>query len=232
MNQNSLKNFTLFAAICGLLTVITTIGIHSSLFDLGKLDAEQRILLFQNPTYLLNRAWVIIHCLLVLVAMWGFLLIQFKQSPGFVGLGFAFFAVFSFTEIFRQLYALFYINSLRQQHVAATDDGIKEMLQASIDTGLLFGYPLFGMFILAFALGNLCYGISLVGGTKWNRILGYLLIIWSLHSLLNFFNEFWQIGRFSQFTEMFSLVYQPFVRLLIGIWLWQQYQLFKEKYEK
>ena len=110
MNPTSLKNFTLFAAICGLLTVITTIGIHSSLFDLGTLNAAQRIRLFQHPTYLLNRAWVILHCLLVLVAMWGFFLIQFKKSPGFVGLGFIFFAVFSFTEIFRQLYVLFYIN--------------------------------------------------------------------------------------------------------------------------
>ena len=82
MNPISLKNFTQLAAISCFLSVITTIGIHSNLFDLGQLDPAQRMRLFENPTYLWNRAWVIIHCLFVLVAMWGFLLIQFKKSPG------------------------------------------------------------------------------------------------------------------------------------------------------
>lgn len=229
MDTLPIKNFLRFATICCLLTIITTIGIHSSLFDLGQLDAEQRIRLFENPTYLWNRAWVIVHCLLVLVAMWGFLLVQFKKSPGFVGLGFSFFAVFSFTEIFRQLYVLFYINGLRQQHVVALDEGTKEMLQASINTGLLFGYPLFGMFVFAFGLGNLCYGFSLLGKEKIDRILGVILLIWSLHTLLNFFNEFWQLDSFSSFTEIFSLIYQPLARGLTGLWLWRAYQQLKDK---
>ena len=227
MNPIALKNFTRFAAVCCLLTVVTTLGIHSSLFDLGSLDAAQRLRLFQNPTYLFNRAWVMLHCLLVLVAMWGFLLIQFKKSPGFVGLGFSFFAVFSFTEIFRQIYVLFYINGLRQQYVAATDDSVKDMLQASIDSGLLLGYPLFGMFILAFALGNLCYGWSLLREQNLGKVLGFVLLIWSLHSLMNFANQFLQMNWYSSYTEIFSMTYQPFARFLTGLWLWRAYQNLK-----
>jgi hypothetical protein len=103
------KNFLRFASVCCFITVITTLGIHA-FFPNPPANFEERLLLFRNKTYLINRWWVIIHCILVIVAMWGFALVQLKKTPGLTGLGFLFFCVFGIAEITRQMMVLFYIN--------------------------------------------------------------------------------------------------------------------------
>lgn len=211
--------FLLVAIVCCLLSVVTTLGIHSGLFDLGELSFEERIKLFENSTYTANRFWVIVHCLFVLVAMLGFLLIQFKKSPGFTMLGFVFFTVFSFAEIFRQMFVFFYLNNLRRSYLTTDDVAIKEMIQVNIDHAGLIGYALFGLFIVTFALGNICYGISLLGSIKVDRILAYLFLIWGFGNLATFGNEFWKSESLGQFTEYFSIIYQPIMRLLVGLWM-------------
>ena len=62
------KNFIRFASVCCFITVITTLGIHAY-FPNPPASFEDRLLLFRNKMYLINRWWVIIHCLLVIVAM-------------------------------------------------------------------------------------------------------------------------------------------------------------------
>ena len=119
------KNFIRFASVCCFITVITTLGIHAFFPD-PPAGFEERILLFRNTTYLVNRWWVIVHCLLVIVAMWGFALLMFKRMPGLTGLGFLFFCVFGIAEITRQMMVLFYTNVLREQYYTATDAVIKE----------------------------------------------------------------------------------------------------------
>ncbi len=107
--------FLRFAAICCFLTVLTTVGIHA-IFPDPPSDFEQRVLLYRDGYYLLNRWWVVVHCLLVLIAMWGFALIQMRRAAGFAGLGMLFFATFAITEIARQMTVLFYLNPLRAQY--------------------------------------------------------------------------------------------------------------------
>ena len=87
------KTFTRFASICCFASVITTLGIHLWFADPPS-DFEQRIIMFRDKIYLLNRWWVIAHCLLVIFSMWGMALLLLKKSPGFAPLGFLFFAVF------------------------------------------------------------------------------------------------------------------------------------------
>jgi len=219
------QRFLLTAIVCCLLSVITTLGIHSPLFDLGDLSFDERIRLFENPTYITNRFWVIAHCLFVLIAMLGFLLIQVKKSPGFTIAGFIFFAVFSFTEIFRQMFVFFYLNNLRRSYLGTNDTALQEMIKVSMDHAGLIGYALFGLFIVTFALGCICYGISLLGNsTKLDRILAYLLLIWGIGNLLAFGNEFWDSESLGQFVEYFSIIYQPIMRVLVGIWMIRKYK--------
>lgn len=220
MDQNKhFQGFLSVAIVCCLLSVITTLGIHSSLFDLGEMNFDERMRVFENSTYIAKRFWVIMHCLFVLVAMLGFLLIQFKKSPGFTVLGFVFFAVFSITEIFRQMLVFFYLNNLRRSYIESNDAAVQEMIQLNMDHAGLIGYALFGLFIVAFSLGNICYGISLFGGTKRDRILAYLLLIWGFGNLAAFGNEFWKSNSIGQFIEYFSIIYQPIMRVLIGLWM-------------
>ena len=218
------KRFILIAAICCFLSVITTLGIHSNLFDLGDLSFEERMKLFENSKYMANRFWVIVHCLFVLISMLGFLLIQVKKSPGFTILGFTFFTVFSFTEIFRQMFVFFYLNNLRRAYLDTEDTVVQEMIRINMDHAGLIGYALFGLFIVAFALGNICYGISLINGSKMNRILAYLLLIWGFGNLAAFMNEFLQSKNLGEFIEYFSIIYQPVMRILVGLWLFYNFK--------
>jgi hypothetical protein len=220
MDQNTqYQRFLLVAIVCCLLSVITTLGIHSNLFDLGELSFDERIRLFENSKYIANRFWVIVHCLFVLIAMLGFLLIQFKKSPGFTILGFIFFAVFSFTEIFRQMLVFFYLNNQRRSYIETNDAAVQEIIQVNMDHAGLIGYALFGLFIVTVALGTICYGISLLGSTKVDRILAYLLLIWGFGNLIAFGNEFWNSESLGQFVEYFSIIYQPIMRVLVGLWM-------------
>src|SRR5215212_1928361 len=158
--MNSSASFLRIASICCFLSVITTLGIHVGFPD-PPTDFEQRVLLFRNSVYITNCWWIIFHCLLVAFSMWGICLVLLRVSPGFAGIGFLFFAVFSIAEITRQMYVLFYVNGLREQYVLAIDPAMKQIIKNTLSSAGLLLYPLFGVFILAFALGNFFYGISL-----------------------------------------------------------------------
>jgi hypothetical protein len=212
------KRFIRMAAICCLLSVITTLGIHAFFPDPPS-SFEERLFMFRDPIYILNRWWVIVHCLLVLVAMWGFAQLEFKNSPGSVGLGFLFLAVFAIAEITRQMIVLFYMNGLREQYVSATDPVLKEGIKITLTHAGLLTAPLFGLFIMAFGLGGICYGLSLVPSKGFTGIISLLLLISGFASLLFLGNSFWRSSGLEMFIEKFNLVFTPAMRLVIGIWM-------------
>lgn len=215
------RKFIKFASICCLLTVLTTLGIHLFFPD-PPANFEDRVLLFQNTTYMINRWWVITHCLLVIISMWGFGMLQLKESPGFSVLGFLFFSVFAIAEISRQMFVLFYVNELREQYVAVSDPVIKDALKLTISNAGLLTAPLFGVFLFTFGLGNLCYGLSLAGEPGFDKFLSILLIAWSIGTFVNFANSFWKLPAVDSFMQQFSFTYQPFMRALIAFWLWKK----------
>tara|TARA_R110002051_G_scaffold181774_1_gene251267 strand:+ start:38248 stop:38949 length:702 start_codon:yes stop_codon:yes gene_type:complete len=216
--MNITKKDLWFFAICSFLTVITTLGIHSGIFDFETTNIIEQVGLYKNSIYNLGFWWIIAHCLLVLCSMWGVFLIQYKKTLTLIGLGFLSYAVFCFTEIFRQLLYLFYLNGQFKRYAFADNDELRDSIFQEIQSFSLISYSLFGLFIFAFALGNLCYGLSLVRGSKWDKLLGYILLIWGIQGLLTLGNEFWEINWMGILIGKFSLVCQPFARLLIGLW--------------
>lgn len=219
--MNTSKIFIRFAAVCGFLTVITTLGIHVYFPD-PPANFEERVKLYKDNLYLVNRWWVILHCLLVIISMWAVTLLQLKKSAGTAGLGFLFIVVFAIAEITRQLFVLFYINELREQYVLSGDIVLKESLKAVISNAGLLLAPLFGLFIFSFALGNLFFGVSLTGETGFGRLLSVLLIIWSIGTFIAFGNSFWENQAIGSIIEKYNYSYQPLVRLLIAVWLWRK----------
>lgn len=213
--------FIRFTSFCCFITVITTLGIHLFFPD-PPAGFEERVQLFRNKTYLLNRWWVIAHCLLVIISMWGFALLRIRKSPGFTGLGFLFFCVFSITEITRQMFVLFYTNGLREQYVLASDPALQEAIKTSLTNAGLLTAPLFGVFILMFGLGNLCYGFSLYKEKGFSKLLSILLIIWGIGSLTALGNNFWNAAVVDQIIEKYNYTFQPCMRALLGIWLWRK----------
>jgi hypothetical protein len=215
------KQFIRFASICCFLSVITTLGIHAWFPD-PPADFEERILLFRDKSYLLNRWWVIVHCLLVIVSVWGFALLQMKKAPGFTGLGLTFFIVFGIAEITRQMIVLFYTNGLREQYFTATDTGVKDGLRILLSYAGLLTYPLFGVFILSFGLGSLFYGLSLSLTRGFSQLLSIMLIISGLASFVMLANEFWKIAAISRIIEIYSYTFTPLLRVVTGVWLWKK----------
>ena len=117
------------------------------------------------------------------------------------------------------MFVLFYLNNLRRSYIQSDDQALQEMIQLDMSHAGLVGYSLFGLFIVAFALGTLSYGLSLLGGTKVDCILAYLLLFWGIGNLVAFGNEFWNAELIGHFVEYFSIIYQPIMRLLTGLWL-------------
>ena len=215
------KNFIRFASICCLTTVITTLGIHAYFPD-PPASFEERILLFRNMTYLVNRWWVIAHCLLVIVAMWGFALLQFNKTPGLTGLGFLCFCVFGIAEITRQMMVLFYANVLREQYYLASDESTRNALKIALSSAGQLTAPLFGVFILMFGLGSLCYGLSLVHTKGLSNLLSITLIISAVASFIMLGNSFWKIQSLDSVIEKYSYTFTPLLRAITGVWLWKQ----------
>lgn len=204
-----------------LYTVITTLGIHAY-FPNPPASFEERLLLFRNKMYLINRWWVIIHCLLVIVAMWGFALLQLKKTPGLTGLGFLFFCVFGIAEIKRQMMVLFYINVLREQYVTATDSVIKAELKITLASATQLTGPLFGVFMLMYGLGSLCYGLSLIKTKGFGKLLSIMLIIAGIASFIVLGNNFWKIPAIDRVIEKYNYSFTPLLRALTGAWLWKK----------
>lgn len=207
------------ACIAAFLVVITTVGIHSNLFDFSGLDFRQRAELHADRWYHFSKWWIIIHCLLVIISMWGVALVLGRTKVAFTAPGMLFISVFGITEIFRQLLVLFYLNGLRQNYLEATDERTIEFITQNIQSFGLFAYALFGLFILAFALGNLFFGFALLKEQKLGHWLGILLIVWSVQGLMTLGNEFWNMGWFNEINKWFSLIIQPLIRLCVALWL-------------
>lgn len=217
--MNTPSRFLKFTAACGFLSIITTLGIHL-FFPPVPADFEARAMLFRNSLYLFNRWWVIFHCLLVLVAMWGFYLVQRDKKQEWAGLGFLFFTVFAIVEIFRQLMVLFYLNGLRANYLAEEEMTLKALLKNDINHFSLLSNSFFGLFILAFGLGNLCYGLSLWSEKRFGKILSWLLILWSMGSMLALSNEFLKSELLAKGIEAYNYIYQPVMRALLAWWVW------------
>jgi hypothetical protein len=215
------SSFLRFAAICAFISAITTLGIHL-LFPEFSSDFNERLQLYHNGIYILNRWWIITHCLLIIISMWGFYLAQSHKSPGFTGLGFTFFVVFAVAEIMRQLLVLFYLNGLRIKYLATDNVTIREILRLDIENFSLIGNSLFGLFILSFAIGNLCFGLSLWKESGFSKLLAWLFVLWSLGNITTLQLEFIPNTTLNEVIGIYSYIYQPLMRGVIGVWLWKQ----------
>src|SRR5205814_8380221 len=82
------KSFIRFAAICALLSAITTLGVH--LIPGGEVASnfDERIALQTNKVYL-ARLWVVLfHIVIVLTSLWAVAILNWRPAPGWIGFGF------------------------------------------------------------------------------------------------------------------------------------------------
>ncbi len=220
-----MRSFIFFSVVCCLLTALSTIVIHS--FPHVEMSFEERIMLYKSSTYISQKLVIIVHCLLVIVSMLGFAIIKKQSSFPIVKLGFLFYVIFAVTEIVRQVLCLFYLNGLRKQYVTS-NLAEKEILKISIDNFNHINFSLYTIFIIAFGIATLCYGLSLIKTKKLiiDRWLGTLLMLWSLGTFIAFINVFIQNSGVSIFVNVLNNYFQPTIRIVLAIWLFKKYREF------
>ncbi|MGE0586985.1 MAG: hypothetical protein AB7O48_00310 [Cyclobacteriaceae bacterium] len=205
--------FLRFAAWSLIVTALTTLVAH--LINFPAPSFESQILLAQNWGYILRNDIIILHCVLVIVSMLGLALFGDNSNKGWLMLGLLCFLVFGFAEIGRMTIANIIVNGLRAQYQIASETSMQQDIQFVLkNVWPLVGMFLFQIFILAFSLGCIFYGVAF-----WTRgWTGIIFMVWGVINLLAFVNEFLGLSWLSGFIEYFSIVFQPLARLWIGVW--------------
>lgn len=217
------KRFVVFAAISAFLTGITTIIIHNLSYPSATF--EDTVHLYENSVYLAQNWTVMIHCLLVICSMLGVAVIVSRYSLPLAILGFAFFLLFAFSEWERTLNSLWYVNGLRRQYVAATEEIIRQTLRSEIRNTLYQSNIQFLLFTIGFTLGNFCNGLALISGEKTDRYLAIGLLFWSACTTCAFFTDFYTVRWMGTVIDLCNRFYQPLIRILIAVWLWQKVRI-------
>ena len=143
--------------------------------DVGTFEKQLDL---RNRGLYLTRLWIVlIHCLLVVVSMYAVCLLSVRAKPGWAGLGFLAFFVFALTEIFRTSLALFALNrTWRTKYAANLDPEARGSIREIIEAFSGINDALFFIFIVAFFLGLLCYGVALATGKTSDRAMGFLFL--------------------------------------------------------
>jgi len=207
-------------AVFGFITVITTLGVH--LIPIPASNFDEAVLLYKNTTYLISRWWIVFHCIAVFISMTGVYVVITSADNIHARLGLMSFAVFSWAEITRMLLSLTYLASLRRSFVDQADPFIKSILRADIENFSQVGGGLFAVFALGFSLGNLFYGLELWKRKGLARVVGALLVFWFFTGMLSLYDLFSPSEGVGNFFEIYSITFQPIVRGLMAVWLWQQ----------
>jgi hypothetical protein len=216
--------FLRFAAVCAVLTALTTLAIHLLPPLWASADTfEEQLALRQNRVYM-GRLWVVIvHCVLVVIAMYAVGASRARRNTTLMALGFLGFVVFAVAELLRTSLAIFALNRRwREEYVSTTDEARKEALRAAIEAFPGFGSALFFVFAIAFQLALLCYGLALVGGQRRDRFLGGAFLLWVFLSLPGMFDTIAGSQSVSRYFEWVGPYFQPLVRGLVGVWLWRE----------
>lgn len=213
-----------FAAVCALATVVTTLAVHvlpSLWADIDTFD--KRLTLPHNAVYM-GRLWVVLlHCVLVVVSMFGVAALKFRDSPALVGLGFLSFVVFAFSEILRTSLVLFALNrKWRIGYSAAQDETTRASFRGTIEAFSGIGDALFFVFYAAFLLGILCYGWALMGGRGFDGKIGWLFLLWTALGVPALIDTFTGRESLGPYFEWVGPFFQPAARALVGIWLWSK----------
>jgi hypothetical protein len=215
------SRFFRFAAICAFASALTTFGVHLLPLLHPATTFEQQLLLSQNPIYKLRLWIVLIHIFFVLVSMWGFAAVKYKTAAGWIGPGLAGYGLFGLAEFFRISFALNAITPWRARMLTESDPQIRAYLKEYLLSWPQINDALFFLLVLGFLLGNVFYAIATAKSKGMEKWISNLLFIWALLGCITLFHEFLNQQWLNFVPEFVSYTYQPFVRVVIGIWLWK-----------
>jgi hypothetical protein len=220
---NFTPRFFRFAAVCALLTALTTLVVHvmPNLWS-NATSFEQQVELRLNPLYLTNRWVVLLHCTLVVVSMFALGLPAARRAPAAVIFGFLAFVCFAFTEMVRTAISIFAINrNWRAVYASTVDPATRERFRAFIESYSGINDALFFIFYTAFIVGLICYGFAFLRTNGSMSQLGILFTVWALLNLPGWIDAVIGTELLGRYFEWVGPVFQPLARAWIGVWLWK-----------
>ena len=213
------------AAVCSMLSAVTTLMLIflPDFFSTAQ-GFEARMARVHELPYQW-RAWAyLLHPFLVLTAALGLMFAIRRDAPVLALAGLLGFICWAFTEASQQTLTLFAFDRWRiawETADAATRAAIR--VNAMMYDGIWDG--MYMLLLIAFAIGNACYGAALVRGRGLTRVVGGFLLAASALTALLFLNELQLQVLPPALLEWSYPAIQPLGRLLIGVWLWRQFQL-------
>jgi hypothetical protein len=218
----SSRSFLRFAAICAFGSALTTFGVHLLPLLHPANTFEQQLLLSQSPIYKLRLWIVLVHISFVLVSMWGFAAVKYKTDAGWIGLGLAGYALFGLAEFFRISFAMNAITPWRARMLTELDPQIRGDLREYLLSWPQINDALFFLLVVGFLVGNIFYAIATTKSRGLEKWISSLLFIWALLGSITLLHEFLNQRWLNFVPEFVSYTFQPFVRIVIGIWLWKE----------
>jgi hypothetical protein len=166
---------------------------------------------------------VLLHIFVVVTSLWGVAFVKWRSATGWVGLGFLGYLLFAAAELFRTSLALFALNRDWRAGFARGngDSGAQDVFRPLLAAWPGLNDALFFLLIVGFLLGNLFYGISFLsaaGGL--DRLLAILLLIWAGLGCYTLLAQYSGVVSLPALPDWTAWTYQPLLRLLLGIWLW------------
>jgi hypothetical protein len=218
MNES---RFLRVAAVCSMLSVVTTLMlIFLPEFFSSAQGFEARMARVHETAYRL-RAWTyLLHPFIVLTAALGIAFAIRRRSPVLALFGALGFIWWAFTEASQQTLTLFAFDRWRVAWAAA-DEAARAIIR--VNAAMYDGIwdAMYMLLLIAFAIGNACYGVALFTKPGLSRVVGGFMLAACLLTVLLFINELGiSLLPDPVLTWMYPTI-QPLGRLLIGVWLWR-----------
>ena len=173
-----------------------------------------------EPAYVL-RSWAyLLHPFLVLTAALGILFAIRREAPVLALAGLLGFFAWAFTEASQQTLTLFAFDKWRVAWATA-DEATRAMIRvnAMMYDGIWDGMYVF--LLIAFAIGNACYGAALFVRGGLARVVSYFLFAACALTVCLFARESGLPLLPEAVLDWSYPAIQPLGRLLIGVWLWR-----------
>jgi hypothetical protein len=214
--------FIKVASICAMATALTTIAVHwfPDLWS-NATTFESRVQLRHNAIYM-GRLWIVlIHCVLVVISMAAIVCLLNGRAWVIAMFGFGSYVMFAFVEILRTSLSIFAVNrAWRTGYETSSNDMRRQTFRDALDTFAGVNDALFFVFFAAFTAGLFCYGFALLLRSGIDQGVGLLFLLWGVLNLPALVGAIAGNEALDKGFDWVGRYFQPAVRLLLGLWLW------------
>jgi hypothetical protein len=217
------KSFYALAALCSLASVATTLILtFGADFYAPATTLEERIALLRDPVFQLRMWAYFVHPFVTFIAALGVYTIARRVNPGFALLGIVFVGLWAVTEALQQSLSLVALNWTWRGTYDAADAATQALFRSHMSMFDALWDGMFFLLVTGFMLGSLFFGLSLVRGRGFDRIIALFYLAIAGLSVLNLVDGYGGPAWAGMITGAAYPVIQPLARALLALWIWRR----------